>query len=320
MNKKITSDIMLLVTSIIWGSAFVAQKAGTVLEPFTYNGLRNLIGALALIPVILIFSKVKRNQSKPGEYKDSSVESCQNQEESKKALLVGGLLCGIIMAIASTLQQYGLYLDTDAGKAGFITTLYIVIVPVLGIFIGKKIRPLIWFCVVLGAAGFYLLTMAGKNEGFSLQIGDLLILVCAFMFSIHILLIDHYAPKCDGIKLSCIQFFTAGIICTICMFIFESPQIKVILDTWLPIMYCGVMSSGVAYTLQILGQKHAEPTAASLILSLESVFAVVSGALFLHERMSVYEIIGCFVIFTAVIIAQLPERSSDKLIARSNQE
>lgn len=298
MSKKARSNIMLLITAIIWGSAFVAQKAGTVLGPFTYNGIRNLIGALALVPVILVFTKISKDN---GTYKKAT-------KEDRKVLMMGGFLCGLVIAIASTLQQAGLGFETDAGKAGFITTLYIVIVPILGMFIGKKVRPIIWLCVLMGAVGFYFLTMAGKGEGFALHTGDLFVLACAFVFSVHILLIDHFSPKCDGVKLSCIQFLTAGILCIIMMFIFEEPKWSEIIACWGPILYAGVMSSGVAYTLQVVAQKYAEPTAASLILSLESVFAVISGAILLHERMTGFEILGCGIIFVAVIIAQLPSK------------
>lgn len=302
MNKKLQSNIMLLITAIIWGSAFVAQKAGAVLEPFTYNGIRMLIGGLVLIPVIFAFSKI--NKPDPSTLKKTEAE----KQAEKKVLILGGISCGVILCIASTLQQFGLYFDTDAGKAGFITSLYIVIVPVLGLFLRKKVRPLIWGCVALGAVGFYLLTMAGKGSGFTLTTGDLFVLVCSVAFSCHILIIDHFSPKCDGIKLSCIQFLTAGIIGIICMFIFETPVWADILDCWLPIMYTGVMSSGIAYTLQVLGQKHAEPTVASLIMSLESVFAVLFGVLLLGESFRFIEIVGCIVIFTAVVLAQLPSK------------
>ncbi len=304
MNKKLQSDIMLLITAIIWGSAFVAQKAGATLEPFTYNGIRMLIGGLVLIPVIFLFQKL-------GSKSDSTTirKSDEEKQAEKKTLLIGGICCGLVLCTASTLQQFGLYFETDAGKAGFITSLYIVIVPVLGLFFHKKVRPLIWGCVALGAVGFYLLTMAGKGSGsLALSTGDLFVLICAVAFSCHILVVDHFSPKCDGIKLSCIQFLTAGIVGIVCMFIFENPVWADIVDCWLPILYCGVVSSGVGYTLQVLGQKHAEPTVASLIMSLESVFSVLFGALILHERLTLVEGIGCIVIFIAVVIPQLPSK------------
>lgn len=296
MNKRIISNILLLVTALIWGSSFVAQKAGTALEPFTYNGIRTLVGGVSLVPVILILSKVGKGKTAEAVPKD------------KKSLILGGIVCGTFLAIASNLQQFGMYFDADAGKAGFITALYIMIVPILGMFLGKRVRPLVWFCVLLGACGFYLLTIAGKGVGLTIEKGDLFVLLCAVLFSCHILAIDHFSPKCDGVKLSCLQFFVAGGLSFIMMLIFESPDINQILDCWFPIIYAGVFSCGIAYTLQVVAQKNAEPTAASLILSLESVFAVISGAILLGERMTGYEILGCVVIFIAVILAQLPQK------------
>ena len=310
MSKKLKSDIMLLITAIIWGSAFVAQKAGTVLEPFTYNGIRMLIGGLVLIPVIFLFKKI--NKEDP----DSVPKTELEKQAEKKTLMIGGLSCGVVLCIASSLQQFGMFFDTDAGKTGFITSLYIVIVPILGLFLHKKVKPVIWFCVALGAVGFYLLCMAGKGGSFTLTTGDMFVLLCAFAFSCHILVVDYFAPKCDGIKLSCIQFLTAGIIGIVCMLIFESPVIADILDCWLPILYCGVFSSGIAYTLQVLGQEHAEPSVASLILRLESVFAVLFGLLLIGESLTLYEGIGCVVIFIAVIISQLP--SKEERLQRKN--
>ena len=295
MNKRIISNILLLVTALIWGSSFVAQKAGTVLEPFTYNGIRTLVGGISLVPVILILSKVGKDKSAEAVPKD------------KKSLIIGGIVCGTFLAIASNLQQFGMYFDADAGKAGFITALYIMIVPIVGMFLGKRVRPIVCFCVLLGACGFYLLTIAGKGVGLTIEKGDLFILLCAVLFSCHILAIDHFSPKCDGVKLSCLQFFVAGGLSFIMMLVFESPSLNQILDCWFPIIYAGVFSCGIAYTLQVVAQKNAEPTAASLILSLESVFAVISGAILLGERMTGYEILGCIVIFVAVILAQLPK-------------
>ena len=232
-------------------------------------------------------------------------------------MIIGGICCGVVLCIASTLQQFGMYFDTDAGKAGFITSLYIVIVPILGLFLKQKVRPLVWGCIAMGAVGFYLLTMAGKGGGFSLETGDFFVLLCAVAFSCHILVVDHFSPKCDGIKLSCIQFLTAGVIGIICMFIFENPVWADIVDCWLPILYCGVFSSGVAYTCQVIGQQHAEPAVASLIMSLESVFAVLFGVLLLGESLTLIEGIGCVVIFIAVVIPQLP--SKEERIASKKQ-
>jgi len=303
MSKKMQSNIMLLLTAIIWGSAFVAQKAGTILEPFTYTGLRMLIGGLVLIPVIMVFAKLDKN---------ANSKTVEEKRASEKANLIGGVWCGIVLCLAANLQQFGMYFDTDAGKAGFITTLYVVIVPVLGLFLKRRVEAKVWGCIALAVVGFYFLTMAGSGAGFTLATGDLFVLLCAFAFAVHITVVDHFIEKCDGIKLSSIQFLTTGIISIVLMVIFENPVMADIIDCAGSILYCGVMSSGVAYTLQVLGQKHAEPATASLILSLESVFAVIFGALLLKESMTALELIGCVVIFIAVLIPQLPSKGSEE--------
>ena len=311
MSKKMRSNILLLITAAIWGSAFVAQKSGMdYIGPLTYGGIRTFIGGLALIPVILVLDK---NEAKT-EVKKTPEEAAAE----KKLLLIGGICCGLALFVASTLQQYGVSYTT-AGKAGFITTLYVVMVPIFSVVLRKKVRPIIWLCVLMGATGLYLLCMT--DASFKLQFGDTLVLLCAVGFSVHILVIDYFAPKVDGVKMSCIQFLVSGTIGIIGMFIFEEPKIDAILDCWLPILYAGVLSSGVGYTLQIVAQKDAEPTVASLLMSLESVFAVISGAIILHESMSPRELIGCAVIFAAVIIAQLPskeERNERRLQAQDN--
>lgn len=294
------SNILLLITAAIWGSAFVAQKSGMdYIGPFTYNGIRTFIGGLVLIPVIILLSRGKKEDAELTE-KDEEEKKKQN-----KLLLIGGICCGSALFVASMLQQFGV-MYTTAGKAGFITTLYVVMVPIVSILIGKKIRPVMWLCVGMGAVGLYLLCMT--DASFKLSFGDTLVLLCAVGFTGHIMIIDYFSPKVDGVKLSCIQFLFAGTLGIICMFIFEEPKLDAILQCWLPILYAGVLSSGVGYTLQIVAQKHAEPTVASLLMSLESVFAVIAGAILLHETMSVRELSGCAVIFAAVIIAQLPSK------------
>lgn len=307
MSKKMRSNIMLLITAAIWGSAFVAQKSGMdYIGPFTYGGIRMFIGGLVLIPVILLMSKGKVN-----------AENISKDEKTKqnRLLIIGGVCCGIVLFAASSLQQFGVSYTT-AGKAGFITTLYVVLVPIFSLVIGKRVRPIMWLCVLMGAAGLYLLCMT--DSSFKLQLGDMLVLLCAFGFTVHIMVVDYFAPRLDGVKLSCIQFLVSGALGMICMFIFEEPEPAAILDCWLPILYAGVLSSGVGYTLQVVAQKDAEPTIASLLMSLESVFAVIAGAIILHESMSGRELLGCVVIFAAVIIAQLPskeEREQKRLSA-----
>ena len=295
MGKKLQGTMMLLLTALIWGSSFVAQRAGMeYIGPFTFNGIRSLIGGLVLIPVIFLFSKEKNAELTEAEKK-----------AGKKTLLLGGILCGIVLFAASSLQQIGM-VYTTAGKAGFITALYIVLVPILGVFIRKKVKPIVWLCVILAVAGLYLLCM---TDGLSLGQGDLLVLLCAFAFSIHILVIDYFAPRTDGVALSCIQFFVCGILSLFPMFLAETPVWSAILDCWIPILYAGVLSCGVAYTLQILAQKHTDPTVASLLLSLESVFAAIAGAIILHEQLAPRELAGCVLMFAAIIIAQLPSKT-----------
>jgi len=295
MSKKMRGNLMLLLTALIWGTAFVAQSAGMDhVQPFTYNDVRTLIGGLVLIPVILLFDRLKPTDSRP---------SVAEQKEINKNSLIGGICCGTVLCVASCFQQFGVSMTT-AGKAGFITALYIVIVPLMGVFIKKKIPKIIWLCVAIAVAGFYLLCV---KEGFSVGTGDLLVLCCAFFFSIHIMVIDHFtAGKVDGVRMSCVQFLVAGIMAIVLMFLFEEPTLASIWDARVSILYAGVMSCGVAYTLQILGQKDTDPTTATLLMSLESVFAALSGWVLLHESLSVKEIFGCAMVFVAVILAQIP--------------
>ena len=300
MSKKMQSNILLLFTALIWGSSFVAQKSGMdYIEPFTFNGIRMVIGGLVLIPFILLMDRKKA--------RDGAAAPMSDDEKAKarKKIIAGGICCGLAIFVASSLQQFGVSYTT-AGKAGFITTLYVVIVPIISVLLRKRVRPIMWLCVVLGAVGLYLLCMT--DDSFKLAFGDMLVLLCAVAFAVHIMVVDHFAAKLDGTKLSCIQFLTSGILGLIGMAIFESPDINAILDCWLPILYAGVLSCGLGYTFQVIAQKYAEPTVASLLMSLESVFAVISGAILLHETMSMRELTGCAVIFAAVIISQLPEK------------
>ena len=302
MSKKMKSNLMLLLTAFIWGTAFVAQKSGMdYIGPLTYGGIRTLIGGIFLIPVIKFL-----DMRKPEEEKTRLMErTAEAKKADGKLLLIGGICCGMALFVASTLQQFGLAYTT-AGKAGFITTLYVVIVPIFSIFLRKKVKPVMWFCVMLGALGMYMLCM--KDATFSLQYGDFLVLLCAAAFAVHILVIDYFSPKVDSVRLSCIQFLVAGTMGIIGMFIFETPVLADILASWFPILYASVLSSGVAYTLQVVAQADADPTAASLILSLESVFAALSGMVLLGESMTIKELLGCVIIFAAIIIAQMPSK------------
>lgn len=295
MKNKTTGSLLLLLTALIWGSAFVAQSVGMdYVGPFTFNAARCIIGGVVLIPCIILIDKL--NGTAPSVWGEKA-------KDDKKPLIAGGVLCGIILAVASSLQQFGIKYTT-VGKAGFITALYIVIVPVMGIFLRKKIAGAVWLSVGVATFGMYLLCI---TEGFSLAFGDTLVMLCAVGFSVHILVIDSYAPKVDCVRMSCIQFFVCALLCLIPALIFEKPSLTQIASAWQPVLYAGVMSCGVAYTLQVVGQKHVKPAVASLILSLESVFAVLAGWLFLSQGLTGREIMGCALVFIAIILAQLPE-------------
>ena len=295
MIKKLRGSIMLLITALIWGTAFVAQSEGmNYVQPFTYNAVRTLLGGVVLIPIIIAFKKLTSKDDPPSE-----------STNSKKDTVTGGICCGILLFAASSFQQSGIKYTT-AGKAGFITALYIVIVPLLGIFFGRKTALKTWLCAGIAVIGFYLLCI---NGGFSVSKGDLLVLVCAVFFAMHIMVIDHFnAKKADGMVMSCIQFFTAGLLMIPCMFMFESPDISSIISARNSILYAGIMSSGIAYTLQIIGQRYTAPTVATLLMSLESVFAVVSAWIInpKENALSSVQIIGCSLIFLAICAAQIP--------------
>ena len=304
---KIKNSMLLLLTAIIWGVAFVAQSVGMdYIGPFTFNCARSIIGGIVLIPVILIKDRVEK---KNGEIAKPASKA------DRKNLIIGGVLCGAILGVASSLQQFGL-MSTTVGKGGFITAFYIVMVPVISLFFGKKSNLKIWINVVLAMAGLYLLCI---TEKFTIGTGDILIFICAIVFAGHILVIDHFSPKVDGVKMSCIQFFISGILCGIAMFIFEKPDIGAICEAWLPVLYAGVFSCGVAYTLQIVAQKGMNPTVASIILSFESVASVLAGWIILGQKLSLREGIGCALMFIAIICSQLPDRSKIKNLTENQK-
>ncbi len=309
MNKQLRGNLMLLLTAMIWGSAFVAQSVGMdYVGPFTFNCVRCIIGGIVLIPVIILLTKIdKRNKSNTVDNDSDSDMSVSNQNQ-KKTLIIGSIVCGFVLFASSSLQQVGIQYTT-AGKAGFITTLYIVFVPILGMFLGQRVKAKVWVCVSIAAVGLYLLCI---NEGFTIGKGDFLILLCAVAYAVHILVIDYFSPKVDGVKMSCLQFFICALLSIPPMVMFETPEIVSILQCWLPLFYSGVLSCGVAFTLQIIGQKYTQPTIASLLLSLESVFAVLAGMLVLHEMLTIREFLGCILMFTATIVAQMPSKA-DKM-------
>ena len=291
--KEWKSSLMLLLTAAIWGVAFVAQSVGMdYIGPFTFNAIRSLVGGLVLIPCIWLL-----NRKKPAAQEDTPAQS-------GRTLFIGGICCGVALAVASSLQQMGIQY-TSVGKAGFITALYIVIVPLLGLLFKRRVSGLIWVAVVIAVGGMYLLCI---TEGFSVGKGDLLVMASAFCFSAHILIIDYFSSKADGVKMSCIQFLVCGLLCAVPMLIMERPSLPQILAAWMPLIYAGVFSCGVGYTLQIVGQRHIDPTIASLILSLESVISVLAGWVILGQKLTVRELIGCILVFCAIILAQLPQK------------
>lgn len=295
----VRNSLLLLLTATIWGVAFVAQSVSMdYIGGFTFNAVRNLIGALTLLPVIWGLGKTKAPEEK------KRIQASFD----RKTLITGGICCGILLCFASNFQQFGIKY-TSVGKAGFITACYIVIVPIIGIFLKKKCSPFIWIAVILSLCGLYLLCLT-PGEGFAIGKGELLVLICAFLFSLHILTIDHFSPLVDGVKMSCIQFLVCGILSGIPALIFESPDLAGIFAAKIPVLYAGVMSCGVAYTLQIVGQKNMNPTVASLILSLESCISVIAGWLILGQNLSSREIFGCVLMFGAIILAQLPQKGT----------
>lgn len=296
MNKRtMKNSLLLFLAAFIWGVAFVSQSKGMeYMGPFTFNGVRSLIGSAVLVPVILFRRKKEQKDGRPMFHKSA---------------WIGGICCGLALMAASMFQQYGI-LYTTVGKAGFITALYIVFVPVCGIFLGKKVPGAVWIAVLMAAAGMYLLCIQGS---FRINPGDALVFVCALLFTVHILVIDYFSPKADGVVLSCIQFLVCGVICTVCALIFETVSLSALFSGAVPVLYAGVMSCGVAYTLQIVGQKDMNPTVASLILSLESVISVLAGwfaykAGFLKDDQTLTgrQLLGCGIVLAAVVLVQLP--------------
>ena len=281
------------MAALIWGVAFVAQTKGLdYVGPFTLNGIRFLLGGFFLAFLLPLLDRLQKTE-------DPGVE--EEKKGSLPELLLAGILCGVLLCIASNLQQVALK-TVPAGKAGVLTALYIVIVPLLGIPAGKKCGKAVWISVGLAVIGLAFLCLSG---GFRLQPGDGLLLLCALVFSLHILTIDYFSPRVDNVRMSMIQFFTCGIIGLFLMFTWEKPSLKDLFAAWLPILYTGILSSGVAYTLQIVGQKGMNPAIASLILSMEAVISVLAGFLLLGQHLTARELAGCVFMFAAILLAQL---------------
>ena len=300
-KKNLLGNSLLLLTAIVWGSSFVAQTVGGSLGTFSFNGIRSFIGSGALFILIIALRSITKKKTK-----------------TDKTLLKGGLACGCVLFVASTCQQLGMNLGVSSGKSGFITALYIVMVPILYILLKRSVSKMIWLSVGLAVIGLYMLCLGGDASfdisdpvgsivgSLSFGLGELVTLLCAVVFAVHIILVDHFAPQVDCVKMSCIQFFVVGVLSLPMILFVEQPTVSGIGAQTLPLLYSGLMSCGVAYTLQMIGQKMTNPTVASLLMSLESVFAVIAGVVILSEEHSVFEYIGCVLVFGAVIIAQIP--------------
>lgn len=291
---------------MIWGVAFVAQsEGGDAVGAFTFNSIRSLIGGISLIPVILLFSRRRHHLY-------NKTDQVSGTKTAGSTLFLGGLCCGVILFISSTLQQVGITMGTSAGKAGFLTACYIVLVPIFGIFLKRRCGANVWISVLLSVLGLYFLCIQGI---FKLQTGDVLLILGAFGYAGHILVVDYFSPRTDGIKMSCIQLLICGLLGVVPMFFVDmghsisgilawAPSLAS-LDAWIAILYAGVLSAGVGYTLQIIGQVGLNPTVASLLMSLESVFSVLAGWVLLKQHLSGREIFGCVLIFAAVVLAQI---------------
>ena len=287
-------NLLLTLTALIWGTAFVAQRVGMEhIEPLTFTASRMVLAAVAVGLVALLTAKRG----------NAPARSPGMTAMARRQTLLGGVCCGAFLAVASIFQQMGV-VYTTAGKAGFITAMYMLLVPVINFLLFKKRNTwLVWLAVLVGVAGMYLLCVTGD---FRLERGDMLVCVCAVLFSGHILCCDHFAPLGDPVRLSAIQFATAAVISGAAAFLLETPTWAKVASAAVPILYCGIMSGGVGYTLQIIAQRYTDPTVASLLMSLESVFAAIAGALLLGERMAPRELAGCVVMFAAIVLVQLP--------------
>lgn len=334
--KQLKGSLMLLLAAFFWGTTFVAQTSATDnIGPFTFNATRSFVGALFLFGVILISSKMKKakavNQDslsiKGNDSEQNKVEGAQNsgdtriaykEQKKQKSVIVCGITCGLVLFIAMNLQQGGIALYPDgvasSSRSGFLTATYVVMVAICDRLKGNKLHKIIYAAVLVCIVGMYLLCMAGGID--AVYIGDVFGLLCAVFFTMHIIVVDHFS-YCESVKLSCLQFVTTGVLSTIAMFIFEQPNPDMILNATVPILYAGILSSGIAYTLQMEGQKYAQPSVASIIMSLESVFAMIGGWLVLNERLSAREFTGCLLVFTAVIMAQVPSMLKTEKSAES---
>ena len=296
MNTQTKNSLLLLLCSFIWGTAFVAQSAGSGMGAYSFLAGRSWLAVLVLIPTMLVFDAVNRRKT--------GTDGRPKTAEEKKQLAVAGLVCGTFLFAASAAQQTGITLNPSTAKAGFLTAMYVVLVPVFGLFLGRKGSAQLWVSMVVAVLGLYLLCM--KNGFTGIESSDWILLSCAVLFSFQIMAVDHFSPQMDGVRLSLAEFLVVSVESTVAAFLFETPTAAEYAANALPILYCGVLSSGVAYTLQILGQRDLNPAIASLIMCLESVFSALGGWLLLHQSLSGREVFGCALIFAAVVLAQLP--------------
>lgn len=313
-NGTILGNLLLLLTAVIWGTAFVFQRVGMdSIEPITFNAARMWLAAIAIGLVAVLTGRREAPQAAAGTgdavSDDSpvkttgSADTLDQDPDRRRNTIVGGICCGAFLTAASVFQQMGI-VYTTAGKAGFITAMYMLLVPIINfVFFKKKNTWLVWAGVLIGVVGMYLLCM---TEGFSLTYGDTLVCICALLFSGHILCCDHFVQLGNPIRISAIQFLTTAVISSVIALIVETPSLEKILPAAIPILYCGIVSGGIGYTLQMVAQKFTDPTIASLLMSLESVFAVVAGALLLGERMTSRELAGCIIMFAAIVLVQIP--------------
>lgn len=299
---KLKGPLFLALAAFFWGTTFVAQDLSSdFVRPFTFNALRMILGSLFLVPVVLVKNKGK-------------FFSSVSERGGVKRLLISSALCSLVLFVAANFQQFGIQLGTGAGKSGFITAMYVVLVPVFGIFLKKKIRPVLWVCVLFSVLGLYLLSMASFEEGLggvvknlSMSTGDLLTFGCAIFYTFHIMVIDHAAPNTDGVLLSLFQFFFAGVIGLVFAIVFEKPDLACITQASGGILYSAFFSCAVAYTLQILGQQCTPAAVASILMCMESVFAVLSDVVVLKTVLTPEEIIGCVLMFLAISGASLSD-------------
>ena len=299
MKTETKHSLMLMLCAFIWGTAFVAQSAGSGMGAYSFLAGRSWLAVLVLIPTVFAFDAVRKKQGQPYGW--------PKEKPERKTLLAAGLVCGTFLFAASAAQQIGITINPSTAKAAFLTAMYVVLVPVAGVFLGSRPGVKLWGCVAASVVGLYLLCLAGRDT-LSLTGGEWQLLVCAILFTAQIMLVNHFSPQLDGIQLSFVQFFVVSVLSTIFAFVFEAPSPDQFRAAAVSIAYCGIMSSGVAYTLQIVGQKALDPTIASLAMCLESVFSALAGWLILGETLSATELCGCALMFGAIVASQLPEK------------